>query len=251
MKIKFEENNDEKKTLAIKNHFNEEEFNTENRKNLNYSIKEKKNFNLKILKNFIGNSEYFSNVDHNSYKETKQNLNIESQELSKNVINQISNRKDLDTNQAKENPTKKLSLYEKNINKSELLKIEDIQCVSRLLKKKIENQKTSKCFKIRKLFEKVLDNNIYILFMMFLTIIILFISDIQNGWLEPKMDTPIDIVQIVIFSIYFLEIIVTCLCKDGYNFSFFFWLDILSTAYIIQDISFIINPLIGIDKKNL
>lgn len=152
------------------------------------------------------------------------------------------------------NLTRKKSIYKSNTpdyqssiqNNIELMKIENIENKSKQLKKKIDIQKKSTWFKIKKFVDQVLDSNIYIIIMMIINIFILFISDIQNGWLSHNSDTAIEITQTIIFSIYCVEIVITSICKDGYVNSFFFWLDILSTVYIIQDISFIIYPIAGI-----
>lgn len=138
-----------------------------------------------------------------------------------------------------------------NTNKMELMKIDAIENKSKRLKQIIEIQKNSKSYKIKKFFEKVLEGNIYIVVMMIMNTFILFISDIQNGWLPHDCDRPIELIQTIIFSIYCLEIIITSLCKDTYVNSFFFWLDILSTIYIIQDISFILYPIAGINTDYL
>jgi hypothetical protein len=51
--------------------------------------------------------------------------------------------------------------------------------------------------------------------------------------------------QTSILSIFTLEILFTCIAKEGYINSFFFWLDVISTVSIIQDIGFIFDPLIN------
>lgn len=210
------------------------------------SKKEKKIKNLKNLNSYLENNknENLESLENkNDLRENhRQQLITEAQEL--NV------KKNQNSSQEKNDKTNKLALPEFK-NKTDLMKINDLEQFSKMLKKKIEKQKKTKWFKIKKFFENILDNNIYIIFMMIITIFILFISDIQNGWLRETVDKPIEIMQTVIFCLYFLEIIITSVCKQGYINSFFFWLDILSTIYIIQDISFIINPILGLDNFNL
>jgi hypothetical protein len=218
---------------------NEEYINTKTK-----SIKEKKIQNLKTLKSYFEknkNENLESLENKNDYRENQRHhLQTEVQEL---------NSKNNNIQEGKSDKANKLALLDNN-SKSDLMKIDDLEHFSRLLKKKIEIQKKTKCFKIKIFFEKILDNNIYIIFMMAITIFILFISDIQNGWLEKTVDKPIEIMQTIIFCFYFLEIIITSICKKGYINSFFFWLDILSTIYIIQDISFIINKIMGLDNSD-
>lgn len=50
-------------------------------------------------------------------------------------------------------------------------------------------------------------------------------------------DIGFDIVTIIVLSTFALEIIMSMIEKKGYNFSFFFWLDILSTCSMILDIN--------------
>lgn len=210
------------------------------------SKKDKKIQNLKKLNSFlehIKNENLESQENKNDIKDNhSRHLNTEVQELNTKKIIKSLEKKGIKTN--------KLAPVDNNL-KTDLMKIDDLEHFSRLLKKKIENQNKTKCFKIKKFFERILDNNIYIIFMMLVTILILFISDIQSGWLDKTVDNSIEIMQTIIFCLYTLEIIITTICKDGYINSFFFWLDILSTVYIIQDINFIINPILGLNINYL
>ncbi len=208
---------------------------------------EKQLQNLKILRtkleiNKIENLE--SEENKNDLRgNQRHNLNTEFQELD------IKKNKN-DTQPNIDKPNNILGLVEIK-NKTELIQINALEHYSKMLKKKIDIQKKTKWFKIKNFFVKILDNNIFIIFMMGLTIFILFVNDIQNGWLRETVDKPIEIIQTLIFCLYFFEIIITSICKEGYINSFFFWLDILSTIYIIQDISFIMNPILGLDTNYL
>jgi hypothetical protein len=66
------------------------------------------------------------------------------------------------------------------------------------------------------------------------------------AWLSWEVDFTFDIIQTIMFVLFSLEIIFTALAKRNYILSFFFWLDIGSTLSLIQDISFIFNPLINL-----
>ncbi len=48
-----------------------------------------------------------------------------------------------------------------------------------------------------------------------------------------------DILNIISLIFFTLEIILSTLSKPGYQFSFFFWLDIVSSASIILDIQLV------------
>ena len=122
-------------------------------------------------------------------------------------------------------------------------------------KKKIEEEKSKKpeisenlkkLKKIRGNLEIVVDSNHFVITFMILTIFIMFIGDIQNGWLPSSSDNYIDGLQTVIMILFISEIVITCFAKDGYMNSFFFWLDVISTISIIQDIGFMFDPLLTI-----
>jgi hypothetical protein len=114
-----------------------------------------------------------------------------------------------------------------------------------MLKKSLE-EKTAPRSKYKIWLAKVIDSPYTMAFMTMLTIFALFASDIQIAWLTPIVDDPFDIVQTCLFCIFSLEIILTCLCKEEYLCSFFFWLDIIATLSLLQDISFIFDPILAI-----
>ena len=96
-----------------------------------------------------------------------------------------------------------------------------------------------------KRLNKILDSYVFIGFMMSITLYVLFISDIQASFLTIDVDDIINISQVICFSLFTLEIILSCICQENYILSFFFWLDIISTISLLEDISFIFNPLIN------
>ena len=74
----------------------------------------------------------------------------------------------------------------------------------------------------------------------------MFINDIQMGYLPKSVDDVIDILQTTTFVLFILEIFLTCWAKKDYINSFFFWLDVISSISILQEISFIFDPLLNI-----
>jgi hypothetical protein len=102
--------------------------------------------------------------------------------------------------------------------------------------------------KEKNIFTHIVDSNYFIAFMTFLTIIALFSNDLQSVWLDSDMDLSFDIMQSCLLLFFSIEIIMTCLAKRGYMGSFFFWLDLISTISLIQDITFIFNNIIGINR---
>jgi len=92
--------------------------------------------------------------------------------------------------------------------------------------------------------EKFLDSTGTIVVMAIATIFVLFGDDINTLALPISFDLAFDITKTVCFALFILEIIFSCVAKHEYALSFFFWLDIISTLSLIQDIGFMINPLV-------
>jgi hypothetical protein len=103
--------------------------------------------------------------------------------------------------------------------------------------------------KEKNIFTYIVDSNYFISFMTILTLIALFSNDLQTAWLAADIDFTFDIIQSTLLFFFTLEIIMTCIAKKGYIGSFFFWLDLISTISLIQDISFIFNAVLGINTR--
>lgn len=50
---------------------------------------------------------------------------------------------------------------------------------------------------------------------------------------------------IAAMSFYFIEIILSCISKPDYPFSFYFWLDIISTVTMFMDIGWVMDPIVS------
>ena len=99
--------------------------------------------------------------------------------------------------------------------------------------------------KWKKKIAKFLDSTPVVVTMSIFTVFALFASDIQMAWLSKKVDTAFNIIEIILLVLFSLELILSVLAKDGYLNSFFFWLDLISTVSMIQDIDYIMNPILG------
>jgi len=97
--------------------------------------------------------------------------------------------------------------------------------------------------------EKFLDSMGVIVLMVFVTVFVLVGDDIKTLALTYIADQGFDYTKAVCFGLFILEIILTCISKKGYSFSFFFYVDVISTLSLIQDIDFIILPLIGLSDS--
>ena len=75
----------------------------------------------------------------------------------------------------------------------------------------------------------------------FITVLVLFGDDLRI-WLMPmSWDLAIDCVLLFCFVAFLLELILSCIGKPDYPWSFFFWLDIVSLISMIFDVYFIIE----------
>lgn len=70
-----------------------------------------------------------------------------------------------------------------------------------------------------------------------LTIYALFFGDVKYLISDKSADSTFDVMTFLCMGVFTFEIIVSMLVKKHYTFSFFFWLDIVSTATLIFDLS--------------
>jgi len=92
--------------------------------------------------------------------------------------------------------------------------------------------------------EKFLDSTVIIVIMSLATIFVLFADDVKTLALPISSDFGMDVTKTICFALFLIEVILSSIAKKGYVLSFFFWLDLISTLSLIQDIGFMINPLI-------
>ena len=111
-------------------------------------------------------------------------------------------------------------------------------------KKKVESRFSKKKI-AQSIIKRIVDSNYFISFMTLLTLIALFSNDIQVAWLPNSVDNAFDILQTLLLFFFALEIVLTSIANREYINSFFFWLDVIATVSLIQDISFIFTPMIN------
>lgn len=75
------------------------------------------------------------------------------------------------------------------------------------------------------------------------TIYTLFFDDIRIIGFRSSADIYFDVITLIIFSIFAIDIILNSIAKPTYFISFFFWLDIIATATLILDVVFIANAM--------
>lgn len=72
-----------------------------------------------------------------------------------------------------------------------------------------------------------------------LTIYSLFFDDFRTAFFDSSTDLVFDSIGLAIMAIFVLEIVLSSFIIDGYFLSFFFFLDVISTASIIFDVNFL------------
>ncbi len=93
-------------------------------------------------------------------------------------------------------------------------------------------------------FDNFLDSTPVIVIISIATVFVLLGDDIRILSMPATVDFGFDITKTLCFTLFLLEIIFSCIAKKDYIWSFFFWLDLISTLSLIQEIGFMINPLV-------
>ena len=153
--------------------------------------------------------------------------------LKKGVL-ELDEKKNLKLSQ-----TQKQTYPEEKSEKGSARKVESKTTIGATSKNEI-----SICKKIRKKIGKFIESSIVTIFMLLITLFVLFASDVRYAFLKKSVDLTFEILSTVFFGFFCLEIILASISLDNYIFSFFFWLDFISTVSLIQEISFIFDPLI-------
>lgn len=94
-----------------------------------------------------------------------------------------------------------------------------------------------------KRYERYLDNVYFNLFITLVTIYALFASDIQAAAFQAKDDNVFDILSLTSMGIFLIEILLSFVIKSQYRFSFFFWLDLISTFSLLLDVTLVQDAL--------
>jgi hypothetical protein len=136
--------------------------------------------------------------------------------------------------------TKRMSVQQRGLMRASTKKFDNM--INIVNKDVVEEKKENL---INKKLEKFLDSNYIIIFMTVCTLFALFANDIAAAACPPSVDDAINGVQCFLFAIFSLEIILCSIAKKEYLFSFFFWLDIISTLSLLQDISWISDKMMG------
>lgn len=75
----------------------------------------------------------------------------------------------------------------------------------------------------------------------------LYFDDLRVLLLPKSVDDTFFIVTFICMMLFTIEIVIRSYAQDEYMYSFFFWLDIISTVTMITDIPWMWDPIIGSD----
>lgn len=101
-------------------------------------------------------------------------------------------------------------------------------------KKKAREREKKKNWK-----EALLDNSLFELTVSLATVFALFGDDIRLAATDRPSDIYFDVGNSIVIVLFIFEIYVTCKVRKHFLFSFFFWLDLVSTLTLILDITFV------------
>ena len=95
-----------------------------------------------------------------------------------------------------------------------------------------------------------LDSSQVTIFMTVVTVYALFGDDIRLAAFSKPADNVFNGLTLASLVLFSAELILSCWAKPGFLWSFYFWLDFLSTISLIPDISWIWYPMIGLDQES-
>ena len=93
--------------------------------------------------------------------------------------------------------------------------------------------------------EKILSNTYWNIFLILMTIYVLFIDDIRTITIDPTYDLEIDISLLICTGVFTIEIFFNLLIYQDYRWKFFFWIDFISTMSIMLDTQLFSNLLLN------
>ena len=99
--------------------------------------------------------------------------------------------------------------------------------------------------KMKRKLERIIDHYIVVIFMTFITVYALYFDDIRILVFPKSADDIFYGITLIGMIAFLVEIIIASYAKDGYIYSFFFWLDLISTVTMIPDCGWNWDPIIG------
>jgi len=89
--------------------------------------------------------------------------------------------------------------------------------------------------------EKFLDEKLWTVLSVVCTITSLLAYDFTIAFLPKSVDISTDIILLIVFAFFFIELIVASLVRKGYFLSFWFWLDFIAMVSMIPDLALLLS----------
>jgi hypothetical protein len=89
-----------------------------------------------------------------------------------------------------------------------------------------------------------LDHTAVVVYMTMITVYALYFDDLRILLLPKTVDDIFNGITLIVMISFTLEIVLASYAKPDYRFSFFFWLDIVSTVSMIPDVGWIWEAII-------
>lgn len=83
------------------------------------------------------------------------------------------------------------------------------------------------------------------LFMMILTIYALYGADMNQIYGSDGFDDAFGFISLAAMCLFLLEMLLTCIAKDGYTWSTYFWLDFIAAISLLGDVPYFNQQLVG------
>lgn len=106
----------------------------------------------------------------------------------------------------------------------------------------------TRMMKLARLARKLVDHTYFIIGTTVLTIYALVGDDFKLMLTNKPADAAFDVITGLAFAVFSIELVFSCIGKDDYWMSFFFWLDAVSTITLILDVSSVNESLLSVSS---
>ena len=103
---------------------------------------------------------------------------------------------------------------------------------------------------LKKKIEPFITGIYFISLILIVSVYSLLISELRIVIFDKRADTYIIHSNEAIFFIFLIEFLLSCLFEDKFNFSFFFWIDLISLISFITETDFIWNNISNLITSN-
>jgi len=113
-------------------------------------------------------------------------------------------------------------------------------------KEKVQKNKARRSIPLYALVSrKIVDNRFFMIFTTLLTFYALTADDLRIILTEKPADIVFNIMGLICIVVFMLEVVLSCLGKADYYLGFFFWLDVISTATLLLDLTWVSEAIQG------